>query len=484
LYDPITPATLDDFDVLIVKTPTRVFDAAERRAVHDWVKRGGGLVLIGDHTNVFGTSSILNALAEPFGFHYDYDCLFEEAHRFEENYLVEPQLARHPVLRPLEAVRFEVGCSIDIDSLDTRALIVGRGLKSQPIDYRVSNFYGKPRDQSQMRFGPFAQLAVRPSGSGRVVAVADSTLFSTFSICIPGRRELVEGMVAYVNRTDVGENVRRVARALGLAAFGAALLLMRGRGLFAASASALLVAGAMRASISASEEWLYPGHPASPAGVQSRELWFERSDGVDWAVERFIQDHDKTYDLFFQYAARTGQFPRIVEGLDACLAGDAPLVLLDPDASDAASVPAVLEHVRRGRSVIVIESRPSAFVDALASAAGISVSAPASDSTTVRLLSAYGPTAGAHAHPPARELSGGEPLLVAELARDGEPRRRTIVGTHVALGTGHLALITAGACFTNAEHGYSFSQVPDADRRRLYEFQFDLLAAASSEVAP
>lgn len=484
LYDAITPALLEDFDVLIVKTPTRAFSADESDAIHAWVRRGGGLVLIGDHTNVFGTGSNLNALAEPFGFHYDYDCLFDHAQRFEELYTVETSLARHPILRPFESVRFEVGCSIDVNSADTRAVIVGRGLKSQPIDYRVANFYGKPRDQSQLRCGPFAQLVTRTFGSGRVVAVADSTLFSTFSICIPGRRELVEGMLAYANRTDAGENARRVARVLALLALGALAAFVRGRGLMVATAAVLFAAGSSRASIAAAESWLYPGHPASSSGAPSREVWFERSEAVDWAVERFIQDHERTYDLFLQYSVRTGQFPRLVEDLDTCLAGDAPLVLIDPDPAAAERAPELLEQLRRGRSVIVIESRPNALVDALATAGDIRVVAAAADETTLRLSSVHGPSVNLHVHPPARELIGGEALLVAERARAAEPSRRVVVGARARIGRGNLALITAGACFANSEHGYSYSMVPDADRRRLYEFQYDLLAAASSEIRP
>ncbi|MFC2037598.1 hypothetical protein ACFLYD_06500, partial [Chloroflexota bacterium] len=56
-FEPRTPELLEGVDVLIIKTPTAPFAPEEIDAIEAWVRAGGGLFLIGDHTNVFGTSS-------------------------------------------------------------------------------------------------------------------------------------------------------------------------------------------------------------------------------------------------------------------------------------------------------------------------------------------------------------------------------------------------------------------------------------------
>jgi hypothetical protein len=486
LYDEITPASLREFDVLIVKTPTAAFAPDEIAAIHGWVRDGGGLILIGDHTNVFGTGSILNEIALPLGFHFDFDCVFDHRRRFEQFHRVDPALAAHPVLRPLSGIRFEVGCSIDIDSSEVRSLLVGRGQKSQPIDYRVSNFYPRPQDQSHMRCGSFAQLVTRSFGKGRVLAISDSTLFSTFSIFIPGRRELVEGMVAYANRVDPGEGVRRAAKGLGWLLALVTLALAHGVGRFQAAAALLVVAGGSRAATAAAELWLYPGHPAPAPGKASREVWFHRSGIVDWPVERFVQDPQRTYDLFFQYAARTGQFPRLVSDLETCLAGDSPLVLIDPDETSTSAAAAIVGAARSGRSVLLLESRPNALVDAVAAECGFALTPALPGEVVKRLLTAHGPVHAPAIEGPGRVVEGGRPLLVEERVRgDGSESRRAVVGAVAKVGAGHVAILANGACFANAVYGFSYSKVPDRDLRRLYEFQFDLLTAmARSEPLP
>ena len=68
LTKPIDDEALGECDVLILKVPTRPYSPEEIETVGRFVKRGGGLLLIGEHTNVFGTGTYLNAVARTFGF--------------------------------------------------------------------------------------------------------------------------------------------------------------------------------------------------------------------------------------------------------------------------------------------------------------------------------------------------------------------------------------------------------------------------------
>ena len=76
--DANTARTYDDellsgYDVLILKTPEEPIPDAEIDAIDRFVHRGGGLLLVGDHTNLLGMGTHLNALSARYGIQFRYD---------------------------------------------------------------------------------------------------------------------------------------------------------------------------------------------------------------------------------------------------------------------------------------------------------------------------------------------------------------------------------------------------------------------------
>ncbi|MCA8958093.1 MAG: hypothetical protein KDC87_18600, partial [Planctomycetes bacterium] len=335
LYQAIDDAVLQRVDVLVLKTPTQKLSPAERQCIDAFVRRGGGLILIGDHTNVYGTSEVLNEIAVPYGFRFEYDCFFDHRNRFEFCYRSEPWVRNHPILRGLDTILFEVGCTIDIDSPRVRPILVGRSLKSQPIDFGVENFYGTPRDTSEQRTGQFPLVVTRAVGRGRVVAISDSTLFSTFSVFQPGRREIVEGMVAYADHRDCGSAVRDGLCRAALAAFALLLLLCRGAGVGVFVTAFVAAWGSGHGSIALAEAWYYPGNPDLRRAAAGSEVSFVWEDHLAWPVFGFTKDQSRCFDLMFQFAARCRAFPRLERNLHRALRAGGPVVWIDPGPSDA-----------------------------------------------------------------------------------------------------------------------------------------------------
>jgi hypothetical protein len=74
--EPLTPALLANYDVMVLKTPTSAYAPAEVDAIVAWVRAGGGLFLVGDHTNVFGSSTYLNPIADRFKMYFRYDATY------------------------------------------------------------------------------------------------------------------------------------------------------------------------------------------------------------------------------------------------------------------------------------------------------------------------------------------------------------------------------------------------------------------------
>lgn len=59
---------LDNCDIFILKCPTVRLYPDEIESLRKFVQNGGGLLLIGEHTDVFGLSTNINDVARPFGF--------------------------------------------------------------------------------------------------------------------------------------------------------------------------------------------------------------------------------------------------------------------------------------------------------------------------------------------------------------------------------------------------------------------------------
>jgi len=110
LTDPISDATLADVDVLMLKTPTSPYKPEEVEAIRRFVERGGGVMLVGEHTNVFHTGEYLNQVARLYGFEFGYDCLFGIDEFFNQRY--DLPLVPHPIVQHMPGLDFSVSCSL------------------------------------------------------------------------------------------------------------------------------------------------------------------------------------------------------------------------------------------------------------------------------------------------------------------------------------------------------------------------------------
>ena len=184
LIDRINSTALRDCDVLVIKNPTADYSPIEVQAIKRFVERGGGLLLVGEHTDVFGTGRHLNTLAQEFGFKFRYDCVFGIDHDlpearefplppsddnaakqerkpprrtvFDQNY--HRPWVPHPVLQDMPPLDFATSASVDPGSSDGRAIIRSTGLWNLPADYHADNYYPQVVWRPDMRYGAYVQL--------------------------------------------------------------------------------------------------------------------------------------------------------------------------------------------------------------------------------------------------------------------------------------------------------------------------------------
>ena len=302
----ITPDDLKDASVLIVYVPDVAFTEAEQQAVQAFVRRGGGLFLIGDHTNVLGSTSHLNPLARPLGFIFRDDVMFDLDEDFFQLYDL-PRL-QSQFLHGIPFFKFRGPASIEPTSWATRTTFRLGNAKSLRSIYSVNNFYPPPHDDPKMRTGDFAAAVSARYGRGRVVAFADSTIFSNFEIFYPGKYEYLLNVVRWLNRADapLATPLKRIG-ACGLVLLLAWLLwkARRPRRVLGAVLTLVVAAIASVAVCNVVERTRaeFP-HPTRPM-----QCLFFAADPTDeaYTLRQFTTDKsfEQKFDVFIQWVLRS-----------------------------------------------------------------------------------------------------------------------------------------------------------------------------------
>ncbi|MEW5803005.1 MAG: DUF4350 domain-containing protein [bacterium] len=325
----LTRKILAETDILILKTPTREYTGSEVRAIQDFVARGGGLFLIGDHTNVFGMSTYLNKVAERFGISFRYDVTYDLP-TYQLSLYRKPCLLPHPVVQHVPCFLFGSSCTLKIP-LEAASVMTGYGLRNHYLDYSQKNFFPIPEEDPDYEFGLFVQAAAIPYRKGRVLAYTDSTCFSNFFIFIPGKPELLLGSIEWLNRKNRYGMINPI---LFLAAMGCLLSLSMGwRPARADFLGTLLTFGLFGVVLG-----VFTGHLLnrnSYAYPRARKDFFRialesEHSSLFLPVSRLADASDKSFLTFFVWTQRLGYVPCLNPSLEEALRQGTSIVLIDP----------------------------------------------------------------------------------------------------------------------------------------------------------
>ncbi len=168
LDKPLTPDTLGDISVLIIETPENEFTAGEIEAITEFVEKGGGLYVLGDHTNIYHCYLNLNPLLHKFGLHLNFDY----------SMLWEPHFAS---LAGFDSVEETAGATLRINRMDA---LVFYSLKyttwADLGDWQASHhvYMGDVMPEKNEDHGVLPICAAVNYHKGRVVAIANSDSLS------------------------------------------------------------------------------------------------------------------------------------------------------------------------------------------------------------------------------------------------------------------------------------------------------------------
>lgn len=467
--DSINRDKLSECDVLVVKIPTARFLPEEVRAITQFVEEGGGLLLVGDHTNVFKSSTYLNDLARPFGFVFRHDLLFAIGAPYEQK--LDRPAVPHPIVQHLPPMHYAVSCSIDPGRSLGRAPVRSTGLWSLLPDYYAENYHPAAEYRPDMNFGAFVQLWAVRHGSGRVAAFTDSTIFSNFCTFQPGKAELMVGMLDWLNRRSLLDPapmrtaVLAVLLLAGLAAAaGAGALAWRSKvSWLAVIGAGVLGWTAASATVGFMHRRAMP--PLEAARPMTRVVIDRTVSDVPLSLGAFTQGGGAGYGLFEQWIPRLGYYTKRCSGREA-FSGQA-LVILCPTRSVSREFrQRLVEYVAGGGNVLILDSPDlsGSTVNSLLWPFGM---------TSDHAASREGKLALANGWPGLEvtaccQINGGEPFLwvgdapVAARARHGK-------GSVIAVGV--------APAFNDQSMGQEWTTEPDAQLLSRYDLLFALLEA-------
>jgi len=158
-------------------TPTRPISHDNVESLLAWVKEGGHLIVVTDHTDVFGHAAVTNALLRPIRLRTSSTAFFPD----QLDITADVTLGR----------------SVWLKTANTQSgwylwpQVTARWTEER-ADYSGENFFGSLRASRDDHYGRRVISGSRAVGKGTVTLFGDSTVFANFAIYQPGVVPLAE----------------------------------------------------------------------------------------------------------------------------------------------------------------------------------------------------------------------------------------------------------------------------------------------------
>ena len=195
---------LKDADVLIVIYPDRPWGEGQLARIEDFVRRGGSLLVLGEHTTREAEGkeeARFNDVLEPTGMHVRFDSATFEVGGWLQSY----QTFAHRATLGMDDDRNELGVVIGA-SVDApwpaRPLIVGRWGWADDGDLATPSMMGNNTYDNGEKLGDVVLAAERRLGKGTVVAFGDTS--SMTDGIRTGSHRFISGLLGYLAARPVG----------------------------------------------------------------------------------------------------------------------------------------------------------------------------------------------------------------------------------------------------------------------------------------
>jgi hypothetical protein len=177
--EEINPGSLSRSSVLVLIMPSAPYEIEEIKAIERFVSAGGGLLVIGDHTDISHVLSSLNPVIEQFGIRFRFDTIW-----IQTNSRVNLCYRPHPVIFDLKRVNFSVGASLDTEPPARPVIMSKYGTFSDLGDPAndAQAYLGNSKPDPGERMNDLCLIADSLYGRGRVFVMGDSSYFQNTAI--------------------------------------------------------------------------------------------------------------------------------------------------------------------------------------------------------------------------------------------------------------------------------------------------------------
>lgn len=180
----------------LVSTDKPAFRISEMEAIFSFVHRGGGLILITDHTNCYFHNHALEALCDRLDIELTSQTACEQPPRTLAQgggWIVIESFRNHPILNNVKHLGIQTGGTVDARYGIAWTSPTSWGDESQIPMYGegknlgfLGNFFQDPNEPS----GPVPIVAAKEFGAGRIVVIGDQNAIGGFFLNYADNRRL------------------------------------------------------------------------------------------------------------------------------------------------------------------------------------------------------------------------------------------------------------------------------------------------------
>lgn len=177
-HSTVNKDNLEKANVLVVINLDESFTKKEKNEIQQFVKRGGSLLVLGDHTGLGGMREPLNDLLKFTGVEFNFD----SAHYLKQDWGDSYEFFPHPVTHKLKSNReigISVGASLAISSNKAEPVITAKfGFSDLGNALNKNNAYlGDRRYNDGELLGDIILVAQAKYGKGKVLVFGDTSSF-------------------------------------------------------------------------------------------------------------------------------------------------------------------------------------------------------------------------------------------------------------------------------------------------------------------
>jgi len=181
--EPLTHDVLKKYDTLLLAMPSHAYTRLEINNIKKFVENGGGLMVVGDHTNVDDVMASLNPVLEKFNVGLKFDIV-----RVDKSIKANIQAAHCPMfqnINPVREVAIGNGASLSVSLPATPILRVGCGAFSDIGDVKTGPdqaYLGNGILDKGEAVGDHILAACGKYGKGRLIVFGDSSYFQNLAL--------------------------------------------------------------------------------------------------------------------------------------------------------------------------------------------------------------------------------------------------------------------------------------------------------------